>query len=83
MDNKTAKTVDLHNKIYLDKGQITIDGVPLKHIQRFFMVGIYNSLFFVIIFLPINILFFKYTKIKKKRAILFFYDHLEFRFRPF
>lgn len=35
MDNKTAKTVDLHNKIYLDKGQITIDGVPLKHIQRF------------------------------------------------
>lgn len=55
----------------------------LVAIVPFFMVGIYNSLFFVIIFFPINILFFKYTKIRKRRAILFFYDHLEFRFRPF
>lgn len=35
MDNTATKTVDLYNKVYLDKGQVTIDGVPLKHIQRF------------------------------------------------
>lgn len=34
MDNSKEK-VSLYNKIYLDKGRITIDGIPLKHIQRF------------------------------------------------
>lgn len=34
MDNSKEK-VSLYNKIYLDNGQITIDGIPLKHIQRF------------------------------------------------
>lgn len=35
MGNNTVKTADLYNKIYLDKGRITIDGIPLKRIQRF------------------------------------------------
>lgn len=35
MNNETAKTANLYNEIYLDKGRITIDGIPLKHIQRF------------------------------------------------
>ncbi|WHQ80631.1 hypothetical protein QFF56_02810 [Ligilactobacillus animalis] len=35
MGNNTVKTPDLYNKIYLDKGRITIDGIPLKRIQRF------------------------------------------------